>query len=111
MMLKSITAQEHSLASNLVAPRDHKIVFRATVGVLCLTLAIVILTGCQGTAGAGSSNPGNQTIGITANTRSVTLQTEASQPFTAAVTGTSNTGVRWAATGGTVTISGNYTAG
>ena len=42
---------------------------------------------------------------------SVNLQPGGTQPFAPTVTGASNTAVRWAATGGTISPSGLYTAG
>ncbi len=50
-------------------------------------------------------------ISITISPTSFSLNPGQSHSFTATVTGSSNTGVNWSATGGTVNGSGNYTAG
>ncbi|MFI5110085.1 MAG: choice-of-anchor Q domain-containing protein [Terriglobales bacterium] len=50
-------------------------------------------------------------VSITISPTSFSLNPGQSHPFTATVTGSSNTGVNWSATGGTVDGSGNYTAG
>ena len=50
------------------------------------------------------------TVGISLTPATVSLKTGATQTFTAAVTGTSNTGVTWKASGGTITSGGLYTA-
>ena len=49
-------------------------------------------------------------ITITVAPTSVSLLTNATQQFTATITGSSNTGVAWSATGGSVSASGLYTA-
>ena len=50
-------------------------------------------------------------VQVTVSPTSATLQPGATQQFTAAVTGTSNTAITWTATGGTITTGGLYTAG
>jgi hypothetical protein len=50
------------------------------------------------------------TVGVTINPPSASLVTGGSVQFTATVTGSSNTAVSWATTGGTVTTGGFYTA-
>src|SRR6266852_978549 len=49
-------------------------------------------------------------VSITISPTSASLQTSATQQFTATVTGSSNTAVTWTATGGTVSSGGLYTA-
>ncbi len=49
-------------------------------------------------------------VSITISPTSASLQTSATQQFTATVTGSSNTAVAWTATGGTVSSGGLYTA-
>ena len=50
-------------------------------------------------------------VGVTVSPTSATLSPGGTQQFTAAVTGTSNTAVNWAATGGAISTSGLFTAG
>jgi hypothetical protein len=49
-------------------------------------------------------------VSISVSPGSASIQTGGQQQFTAAVLGTSNTGVAWKANGGTVTMAGLYTA-
>jgi len=49
-------------------------------------------------------------IAVTISPNSVTLAEGGKQTFTAAVTGTTTTGVTWSATGGSITSRGSYTA-
>jgi hypothetical protein len=57
---------------------------------------------------AGSSNTQQPTITISPS--STSLVSQAVQQFTATVTGTSNTGVTWSASAGTISSSGSFTA-
>ena len=50
-------------------------------------------------------------VTVTVSPASATLEPGQTQPFTATVTGSSNTGVTWTATGGTISNSGLFTAG
>ncbi|MBZ5595204.1 MAG: hypothetical protein LAP39_23415 [Acidobacteriia bacterium] len=50
-------------------------------------------------------------VAVTISPTGATLQPGGTQQFTATVTGSSNTAVTWAATGGTISSSGLYTAG
>ena len=52
-----------------------------------------------------------QAVAVSITPASVSLQTGSTQTFSAKVTGSSNTGVTWTATGGSITSSGVYTAG
>jgi len=58
------------------------------------------------TTGSVSSAP----VSVAINPISASLQTNATQQFTATVTGASNTAVNWTANGGTITTGGLYTA-
>ena len=61
---------------------------------------------------AGSPNPSNPPgVVVKINPVSASVQVGGTQPFSATVTGSSNTSVTWTATGGTVSTSGLYTAG
>ena len=59
-------------------------------------------------AAAGSTTPPAVTVSVSPS--STNLATDATQQFTATVTGTTNTAVTWSASCGTVTASGLYTA-
>lgn len=111
MMPKSMTTESRSLGATSRRVSKANDSLRALLSLSAALLALLILTNCQGSTSAGGSNPGNTSLGITTNPRTATLQTGASQLFTASVTGTPNTGVTWSATGGTISTNGNYTAG
>src|SRR5271168_1436221 len=78
---------------------------------LSVLLAIAGLAGCTGTTSSQKSNPDPAVVTIAINPTSASLQTGGTQPFSAMVTGTSNTSVTWSASGGTISSSGMYTAG
>jgi hypothetical protein len=62
-------------------------------------------------AGCATTNPITQNISVTVSPSAVSVPVGQSQPFTATVTGTSNTVVTWNVTGGgTITTAGVYTA-
>ena len=50
------------------------------------------------------------TVAVSISPSTATVKTGATQQFAATVTGTSNTGVTWSASGGTISSSGMYTA-
>ena len=50
------------------------------------------------------------TVAVSISPSTATVKTGATQQFAASVTGTSNTGVTWSASGGTISTSGLYTA-
>jgi len=82
-----------------------------TAALLCVLLATTQLASCMGVAGSAPSNPGTSEITVGIAPKSASVQAGSTQPFTATVTGTSNTGITWSATGGTISSSGVYTAG
>jgi hypothetical protein len=90
-------------------------IWRIAGGVLCVLLAMLGLASCSGMAGAPSSNPGGlsgaTTITISVNPPSVSVQAGSMRPFSVVITGTSNKGVTWSATGGAISTGGMYTAG
>jgi len=90
---------------------------------MVILAAAIFQASCAGlTAGSGSGNPGapppppNVTVSVSPN--SATVRAGLSQPFTVAVTGTSNSSVTWQVNGvtggasatGTVSSTGVYTA-
>jgi hypothetical protein len=75
----------------------------------------VSVTGCQNHRSSKTytmtiAPNGTQTVGIAISPSTATINTNATEQFAASVSGTTNTGVTWTATGGTVSASGLYTA-
>ena len=89
--------------------------FTAPLATLSYLLAIVIAAaGCAGSIASSSTptpNPTPQTISIAVSPTTASLQTGATQQFSATVSGATNTSVTWSATGGTISSAGFYTAG
>ncbi|MGB0034159.1 MAG: hypothetical protein WBP79_01640, partial [Candidatus Acidiferrales bacterium] len=81
-------------------------------GFVCILLATMGLAACAGSAGSPGTNPNPNppAIVVGINPTSASVQVGGSQPFSATVTGSSNTSVTWSATGGTIS-GGVYTAG
>jgi Bacterial Ig-like domain (group 2) len=69
------------------------------------------LFGCGVSSGSSAANSGSSTIAVSISPSSASVTTGGTQQFTAKVTGTSNTGVTWSASGGTISAAGLYTAG
>ena len=99
------------LPSNKMGPRTRNRHIRIVSGFVCV-LVTLGLAGCGASSGSSASNskPVTLALSITSSTASVT--TGGTQQFSASVTGTSNTGVNWLASGGgTISSTGVYTAG
>jgi hypothetical protein len=79
-----------------------------TAGTYTVTATSVADTTKSASASVSVSQPGPVSISVTPT--SADVQPAGQQQFIASVSGTSNTAVTWAATGGTVTTSGLYTA-
>jgi hypothetical protein len=79
--------------------------------VLSALLLILALASCQGTTSSKPAQPGTPGVVVTVSPNPASVQSGKTQPFSAAVTGTSNTAVTWSATGGTITAGGVFTAG
>src|SRR5690606_10513461 len=86
-------------------------------GPLRLTLLAVLVasagSACSGDDGAGPGGDGGEQVAVSIQPTSAELETGASETFTATVTGTSNTGVTWQASCGSVAGQGatvTYTA-
>ena len=78
-----------------------------------LVLAFVVTnTGCAGVTAASKASTvtASAAISVSVTPSTVSIQTGGTQQFTATVTGLANTAVTWSATGGTVSITGLYTA-
>jgi len=87
---------------------------RKSIGVLFSLLVLcsaLTLASCGGSGGSTAPNPGSPAIDISVVPSSASLQVGGTQQFSATVSGTSNTGVVWTATGGTISSGGLYTAG
>jgi hypothetical protein len=72
----------------------------------CLILSGLILAAC----GGGSLSPSAKAVSISASPSTATIVSGKTQQFTATVSNSTNTGVTWAATLGTVSASGLFTA-
>jgi hypothetical protein len=97
-----------------ILPRVHPV--RRTSWVALYLLATAVgLAGCTGSVGSPSSVPNtppdSTTVSVTVSPTSANVQTGSTQQFSATVAGTSNMNVTWSATGGTISISGLFTAG
>ncbi|HUI74481.1 MAG TPA: Ig-like domain-containing protein [Candidatus Acidoferrum sp.] len=100
-----------ALAASNASPRGPGAIIAALVG---LAFFAELLSGCAGTANSQGTNPtppGNSNVTVRVSPSSATLSTGGTQQFTATVSGTSNTGVTWTASGGMISSSGFYTAG
>jgi hypothetical protein len=97
------------------SPRGSRYLVQRTASFLCILSAALSLSGCAGTAGSPGSvsnnPPAAATVTVSVTPSSASVQTGGSQQFSASVTGTTNTGVTWSATGGTISSSGLFTAG
>jgi hypothetical protein len=71
-----------------------------------LLVAALIATSCGGVSGGN----GGGNVSLSMSPTSATLPSNQTQQFTASVSGTSNTGVTWLATAGSVNANGLYTA-
>jgi hypothetical protein len=73
---------------------------------------VMAIGGCaSGSAKSGSAGTNNSTpVAVTVSPHTVPLQVGKQQQFTVNITGTSNTGVTWSASGGAISPSGMYTA-
>src|SRR6266852_3284355 len=72
----------------------------------CLILSGLILAAC----GGGSSSPSSKSVTISASPATATVVSGTTKQLTATVGNTPNTTVAWAATSGTVSASGLFTA-
>ncbi len=80
-------------------------------GFTCVLLATSILAGCGVSSGSSAANSNVRTIVVAISPSAASITTGGKQQFSATVTGTSNAGVVWSATGGTISSTGLYTAG
>ncbi len=81
---------------------------RAKIGpVAILSLLSLSLAGCMLSGTQAATNPA---VTVTLSPTSASVQAGHSQQFSATVSGSTNTGVTWAATGGSISSSGMYTA-
>src|SRR5271154_4891907 len=80
-------------------------------GVCLLLFAIASLGACAGRTGSTGPIAPPQVVTISIAPGPYSVAAGAQQQFSATVTGTTNTMVTWAATGGTISTTGDYTAG
>jgi hypothetical protein len=73
--------------------------------------ATLPLATCSSSGSSSGTNPVNPTVVVSVSPTSASVQVGGTQQFSVTVTGTSNTGVSWSATGGTISSTGLYTAG
>jgi hypothetical protein len=100
-------------SGRLPSTRTSKL-FRLVVG-LAHPAFLFVLTGCASSfnhvASAPPQNPLNPSVSVAVSPTSASVGEGDSQQFSATVTGSSNTAVNWAATGGTISSSGMFVAG
>jgi hypothetical protein len=82
---------------------------RVSASLACILAVLLSLASCVGKTNSGT--PGGDQVIISIQPGSALVAAGAQQQFSATVTGSSNTSVTWAATGGTISSTGDYTAG
>jgi hypothetical protein len=80
---------------------------RMTASLACILAVMLSLASCVAKTNSG----GTSQVTITIQPGSASVAAGAQQQFSATVTGSTNTSVTWAATGGTISSTGDYTAG
>jgi hypothetical protein len=83
----------------------------AFAGLVCSVAATVVLMGCGVSSGSSGTNPNPPPIAVAISPSTTSVATGSTQQFKATVTGASNASVTWAASGGTISSTGLYTAG
>jgi hypothetical protein len=108
MFEAAITAKSDRSADALL--KSHSRFSRALAQ--CLGLSILLLAAVSITTSCGDlqASASKNNVKITVSPTSATLSSNQTQQFTAGVSGTSNTGVIWAVTAGSVNGNGLYTA-
>ncbi len=98
-----------SLARTVAAARARVRTRAITVAVLAVSC--ISLIACGGGSKSSSTTPTTPTsVAISTTASSMSVATSGNVTLTATVTGSSNTAVTWACTGGTITAAGVYTA-
>lgn len=99
------------LPPNKMDPRTRNRYIRIVAGFVCV-LVTLGLAGCGASSGSSASNSKPATLALSISPSTASVTTGGTQQFSASVTGTSNTGVNWLASGGgTISSTGVYTAG
>lgn len=93
-------------ASNGCRVRPH-----GSAAAICLLLTIAGLAGCVAKTGPTNSSGPSQAVTVSIPPGPYSVVAGAQQQFSATVTGTTNTMVTWTATGGTISSTGDFTAG
>ncbi len=94
-------------ASNGCGIRPH----RSSAAGICLLIGMAGLAGCVAKTGSTGSPGPSQVVAVSIPPGPYSVVAGAQQQFSATVTGTTNTMVTWTATGGTISSTGDYTAG
>lgn len=91
---------------------NHGAVCRNKSAFLALGLCLLPLWGCSNAMSGkgGGTTPGSQALNVTVTPATLSLNAGATQQFTAAVTGTTNTSVTWSASAGSIDSNGLFTA-
>lgn len=82
---------------------------RVSTSLACILAVLLSLASCVGKTSSGT--PGDNQVTISIQPGSASVAAGAQQQFSATVTGSTNTSVTWAATGGTISSTGDYAAG
>src|SRR5208283_5049620 len=82
---------------------------RLSASLACILAVLLSLASCVGKTNSGT--PGGDQVTISIQPGSASVAAGAQQQFSATVTGSTNTNITWAATGGTISSTGDYTAG
>jgi hypothetical protein len=77
---------------------------------IAVAALVAVITACGGPQGGHGGDDAPSGVVVTISPTTASLAAAATQQFVATVTGTSNTGVSWSASGGTITSAGLYTA-
>src|ERR1700690_1814323 len=102
---------ERLLASNNTTPPRNQRSLRTVAGFVCALAGALCVVGCGVSSSSSAANSSPPAIAVSISPSSASVATGGVQQFTANVTGTSSTGVKWSASGGTISSTGVYTAG
>ena len=106
-MIRKICA---SFAGKSFRPRTSNTPFIRILSSWVVVCALAVWTGCAGLPVSSPATIVPPTIGIAIAPSVATLPAGGSQQFTALVTGTTQTNVRWSASAGSITAAGLFTA-
>jgi hypothetical protein len=117
------TGGQQQFTASVLGTSNTGVAWKATAGTVTMsglytapstagTYTVTATSAADSTKSASSTITVSQPaqVSISVSPEAASIQTGGQQQFTAAVLGTSNTGVAWKANGGTVTMAGLYTA-